>query len=384
MYIDVLHNYHIMRIYLDNAATTPLCDAVLEAMLPYLKNNYGNPSSTHQEGRTARAGVERARKIVAQAIKASTSEIFFTSGGTEANNTAIKCAVRDLGVQRIISSPIEHSCVFNTVNRMREEDIEIELVQLDKTGRANLDHLETLLKDRSKKTLVSLMHANNEIGTLNPIDKIGELCQQYDAYFHTDTVQSIGHISIDVSQLNISFLSGSGHKLHGPKGVGFLYVNKANVIDAYIDGGGQERKVRSGTENVASIIGLGKALEQAIEHLEERRVEIEAVRDYFIQELKANFPDVIINGDYAGQYLFTVLNVSFKTGTPVNMLLFKLDLKGISASGGSACNSGAVKESRVLATLGVPDGYHSVRFSFSHLNTKEEVDYTISQLKEIV
>jgi cysteine desulfurase len=373
-----------MRIYLDNAATTPLCDTVLEAMLPYLKNNYGNPSSTHQEGRTARAGVERARKIVAQAIKASTSEIIFTSGGTEANNTAIKCAVRDLGVQRIISSPIEHSCVFSTVNRMQTEQIEVELVQLDSTGRANLEHLENLLKDKSKKTLVSLMHANNEVGTLNPIDKIGALCKQYEAYFHTDTVQSIGHIPIDVSKLNISFLSGSGHKLHGPKGVGFLYVNKTNLIEAYIDGGGQERQVRSGTENVASIIGLGKALEQAIKHLEERRIEIEVVRDYFIQELNANFSDIIINGDYAGAYLFTVLSVAFKTNTPVNMLLFKLDLKGISASGGSACNSGAVSQSRVIAKLGLPKDYHTVRFSFSHFNKKEDVDYAIAQLKEIV
>ncbi len=373
-----------MRIYLDNAATTPLCDTVLEAMLPYLKNNYGNPSSTHQEGRTARAGIERARKSVALAIKASTSEIIFTSGGTEANNTAIKCAVRDLGVQRIISSAVEHSCVFSTVNRMRNEQIEVELVELDSTGRANLEHLERLLKEGSKKTLVSLMHANNEVGTLNPIDKIGALCKQYDAYFHTDTVQSIGHIPIDVSKLNINFLSGSGHKLHGPKGVGFLYINKHNIIDAYIDGGGQERKVRSGTENVASIIGLGKAIELAIEHLEARRIEIEVVRDYFIQELKANFPAVHINGDYAGAYLFTVLNVSFKTSTPINMLLFKLDLKGISASGGSACNSGAVTASRVLTTLGIPEGYHSARFSFSHFNKKEEVDYTIAQLKEIV
>lgn len=373
-----------MRIYLDNAATTPLCDDVLEAMLPFLKNNYGNPSSTHQEGRTARAGVERARKIVAQSIHASTSEIFFTSGGTEANNTAIKCAVRDLGVQRIISSPVEHSCVFNTVNRMKEEHIEVELVQLDKYGRADLADLERLLQNSDKKTLVSLMHANNEVGTLNPIQEIGALCAQYDALFHTDTVQSIGHIPIDVTQVNVSFLSGSGHKLHGPKGVGFLYVNKNNNIEAYIDGGGQERKVRSGTENVASIIGLGKALEQAIQYIEERKVHIEAVRSYFIEQLKSNFPDVHINGDYAGQYLFTVLNVSFKTNTPVNMLLFKLDLKGISASGGSACNSGAVKSSRVLSTLGVPEGYHSVRFSFSHFNTKAEVDYTIAQLKEIV
>ncbi|BDS09977.1 cysteine desulfurase family protein [Aureispira anguillae] len=373
-----------MRIYLDNAATTPLCDDVLEAMLPYLKNNYGNPSSTHQEGRTARAGIERARKIVAQSINASNSEIFFTSGGTEANNTAIKCSVRDLGVTRIISSSIEHSCVFNTVNRMREENIEIELVQLDENGRADLKDLERLLQKNDKKTLVSLMHANNEVGTLNPLDEIADLCTQYGAFFHTDTVQSIGHIPIDVSKTNISFLSGSGHKLHGPKGVGFLYVNKKNSIDAYIDGGGQERKVRSGTENVASIIGLGKALEQAVKYIEERKTQIELVRSYFISELQANFPAIKINGDYAGAYLFTVLNVSFKTDTPVNMLLFKLDLKGISASGGSACNSGAVTVSRVLATLGVPEGYHAVRFSFSHFNTKAEVDYTIAQLKEII
>lgn len=373
-----------MRIYLDNAATTPLSDDVLAAMLPYLKNNYGNPSSTHQEGRTARAGVERARKIVAQSLNAFTSEIFFTSGGTEANNTAIKCAVRDLGVQRIISSSIEHSCVFNTVNRMKEENIEVALVELDQYGRAKMKDLERLLQASDKKTLVSLMHANNEVGTLNPIDEIGSLCAKYNAFFHTDTVQSVGHIPIDVSTLNISFLSGSGHKLHGPKGVGFLYVNQKNAIDAYIDGGGQERKVRSGTENVASIIGLGKALEQAIKYLDKRKTQIEIVRNYFIKALKANFQDIKINGDYDGAYLFTVLSVSFKTNTPVNMLLFKLDLKGISASGGSACNSGAVKSSRVLTELGVSEGYHSIRFSFSHFNTKEEVDYTITQLKEII
>lgn len=373
-----------MRIYLDNAATTPLSDDVLEAMLPYLKNNYGNPSSAHQEGRTARAGVERARKVVAQSLEASTSEIFFTSGGTEANNTAIKCSVRDLGVQRIISSPIEHSCVYNAVNRMREENIEVETVKLEHCGKANLEDLERLLANSDKKTLVTLMHANNEVGTLNPIDEISALCAKYGAYFHTDTVQSIGHIPISTKKTNISFLSGSGHKLHGPKGVGFLYVNKNNAIDAFIDGGGQERKVRSGTENVASIIGLGKALEQAIKYIDKRKDDIEVVRDYFIEQLKGNFPTVKINGDYDGAYLFTVLNVSFKTTIPVNMLLFKLDLKGISASGGSACNSGAVKGSRVLGHLGVSEAYTSVRFSFSHYNTKAEVDYTIAQLKEIL
>lgn len=374
-----------MRVYLDNAATTPLSDEVLTTMLPYLKNNYGNPSSTHQEGRTARAGIERARKIVAQSISALPVEICFTSGGTEANNMAIKCAIRDLGVTRVISSAIEHSCVFNTTNRVRNEDITVQLVQLDAFGRANLADLERLLSSSDEKTLVSLMHANNEVGTLNPIAEIGALCQQYGAYFHTDTVQSLGHLPIDVNALNISFLSGSAHKLHGPKGIGFLYVNRDNPIGAYIDGGGQERQLRSGTENVASIVGFGKALESAIAELEERQAHIEMVRHYFVQQLEKYFPDARINGDYQGQYLYTVLNVSFPSTLPISMLLFKLDLKGVSASGGSACNSGAVTASRVLTALGgALEGYQAVRFSFSHYNTKEEVDYTIQQLRDIL
>ena len=374
-----------MRVYLDNAATTPLSDEVLTVMLPYLKNNYGNPSSTHQEGRTARAGIERARKLVAQAIGASPSEICFTSGGTEANNTAIKCAVRDLGVTRVISTTIEHSCVFNTVNRLRHEDITVQLVQVDQYGRVNLADLERLLSNSEEKTLVTLMHANNEVGTLNPIQEIGALCEQYGAYFHTDTVQSLGHLPIDVRELSISFLSGSAHKLHGPKGVGFLYVNKNNPISAYIDGGGQERQMRSGTENVASIVGFGKALEHAIAELEERRAHIESVRDHFIHQLNRYFAEVRINGDYAGDYLYTVLNVSFRTTLPISMLLFKLDLKGVSASGGSACNSGAVTASRVLTALGgTLEGYQAVRFSFSHYNTKQEIDYVIEQLRDIL
>lgn len=373
-----------MRVYLDNAATTPLSEEVLNAMLPYLKENFGNPSSTHQEGRTARAGIERARKIIAQALGASTSEICFTSGGTEANNMAIKCAVRDLGVERIISSPIEHSCVFKTVNRLQNEAIEVELVKLERSGRADLEHLRRLLSSSDKKTLVTLMHANNEVGTLNPIQKIAHLCAEHGAYFHTDTVQSLGHLPIDVQSQPISFLSGSGHKLHGPKGVGFLYINKKNPIGAYIDGGGQERQMRSGTENVASIIGLGKAVETAIDKLESRRLEIETVRQYFVEQLQTQFPDIRFNGDYVGDYLFTVLNVSFKTTLPVNMLLFKLDLKGISASGGSACNSGAVGPSRVISALGEEEGYNAVRFSFSHYNTKEEIDYVMTKLQEIL
>ncbi len=373
-----------MRIYLDNAATTPLSNEVIDAMIPFLRQNFGNPSSTHQEGRTAKAAIEKTRKVVAKAIHAITPEIIFTSGGTEANNMAIKCAVRDLGVNRIISSPIEHSCVFNTVNRMGGEAIKIEYVKLDDCGKANLEHLKELLADQSYTTLVSLMHANNEVGTLNPIAKIGDLCANYQAYFHTDTVQTIGHLPIDVRTMNINFLSGSGHKLHGPKGVGFLYVNKKNLIEAYIDGGGQERQMRSGTENVASIVGLGQALQGAIDQLDERKAHIEEVRNYFVAQLQAHFPTAHFNGDYAGDCLFTVLNVAFQTKLPVSMLLFKLDLNGISASGGSACNSGAVSKSRVLNQLPITDEYQSVRFSFSHYNTKEEIDKTIATLQKIL
>lgn len=374
-----------MRIYFDNAATTPVSDDVFETMLPFLKNNYGNPSSSHQEGRTTRAALERARKQVAQGINATTAEILFTSGGTEANNTAIKCAVRDLKVKRIISSQVEHSCVYNSVGRFaRESDVTIEYVNLLPTGKADLEHLEELLANSDKKTLVSLMHANNEVGTLNPIHEIGDLCVKYNAYFHTDTVQTIGHIPLDVKTLNAHFLSGSGHKLHGPKGIGFLYVKKTNQIDAYIDGGGQERQMRSGTENIAGIVGLGEAVDVAVNRIDTHCEKIGSLRKYFIEQIKLNFPTAHFNGDYEGDYLFTVLNVGFETNLPVGMLLFKLDLMGIAASGGSACNSGAVTGSRVLTILGVPAHYKSVRFSFSEMNTIEEVDYTIEQLKRIL
>ena len=373
-----------MRVYFDNAATTPISEEVLDEMMPFLRNNYGNPSSTHQEGRTAKAGIEKARKAIAAALNATTSEIIFTSGGTEANNTAIKCAVRDLGVTRIISSEIEHSCVFNTVNRMGRADIRVEYVKLDGFGRADLDHLTELLQQNKDKTLVSLMHANNEVGTLNAIETIGSLCHQYGALFHTDTVQTVGHIPLDVSSGHYNFISGSGHKLHGPKGVGFLYINKQNAIECLIDGGGQERQMRSGTENVASIIGLGKAISTAIDDLHARMEHIQDVRSYFMDALRHHFPETKFNGDAAGQCLFTVLNVAFKTSTPVNILLFKLDLAGISASGGSACNSGAVGQSRVLGKLNTYAGYESVRFSFSHYNTRDEVDFTIEKLKQIL
>ncbi len=375
-----------MRIYFDNAATTPISDHVFQGMVPYLKGNYGNPSSTHQEGRTARAAIECARRQVAKSIGASNAEIVFTSGGTEANNMAIKCAVWDLGVTRIISSPIEHSCVYNATKRFQsDKEIEICYVNIDSSGRADLNHLEQLLGNDDQPTLVTLMHGNNEIGTLNDIEKIGTLCKTYGAYFHTDTVQTIGHIPIMVDSFYVTFLSGSGHKLHGPKGVGFLYINKDIQINPLIDGGGQERKMRSGTENVASVVGIGLALEDAIKHIDERKDQILALRQYFMDQLRASKKlDVIFNGDAEGTYLFTVLSVGFKTNCDVGMLLFKLDLKGISASGGSACNSGAVGQSRVLGHIGVEDQYQSVRFSFSHFNTKTEVDQVIETLHQIL
>ncbi|MCH2043880.1 MAG: cysteine desulfurase [Saprospiraceae bacterium] len=374
-----------MRIYLDNAATTPICDEVLNSMLPYLKNHFGNPSSTYAEGRTTRAAIERARKTVANALNATSSEIVFTSGGTEANNTALKSAIRDLGIRRIITSPIEHSCVKNTVKHLEHhQEVSVEYVRLKPTGQADLEHLASLLAADNTKTLVTLMHANNEIGALNDIYKIGELCKKHHALFHTDTVQTIGHLPIDVQKLNVDFLSGSAHKLHGPKGVGFLYINNKNQIGCLIDGGGQERQMRSGTENVASIIGFSKALTLAIDELEERKVQIEMVRTYFMEQLKELLPDVEFNGDPYGQYLFTVLSVAIPTDMPLNMLLFNLDLKGISASGGSACSSGSVQGSYVIRTLGTNTAYKTIRFSFSHYNTKEEIDQVIAVLTDVL
>jgi cysteine desulfurase len=373
------------RIYLDNAATTPISAEVFDAMLPFLKEQYGNPSSTHAEGRTARAAVEKSRRNVARIIKAVSAEIFFTSGGTEANNTALKCSVRDLGVKRIISSPIEHACVRNSMAALlRDECIEIQYVNIDKFGRADLNHLQELLTD-NVKTLVSLMHSNNEIGTINDIGAIAELCKQHQALFHTDTVQTLGYFDIDVQKTPIHFLSGSAHKLHGPKGIGFLFVNKNIHIAPLIDGGGQERTLRSGTENVPGIIGLGKAVEIAENASELWEQEISALKTYFISRLKDAFAEKIsFNGDCFGKSHFKVLSVNFDTTVAADMLMFKLDLAGISVSGGSACSSGALKASSVISALGVPDKLRTVRFSFSHYNSKEELDYTVSTLKAII
>lgn len=375
-----------MRVYFDNAATTPILDEVIEAMSRSMRDNFGNPSSIHREGRTARAAVEQARKVVARCLGASIGEIFFTSCGTESNNMVLKNAVRDLGVKRIISSPIEHHCVLHTVERIgKDSPVQIEPVKLDDRGHVDTNHLRELLgREDAGKTLVSLMHANNEIGTMIDLEEIGAICAEYGAYFHSDTVQTIGYFPIDLSKLQVNFLSGSAHKFHGPKGVGFVYINNENILEPYLDGGAQERNMRGGTENIYGIVGLAKALELATDAMEERRQQISRIRDYFKAQLATSFPEVTFNGDPDGRAHYKVLSVDFPPSEKAGLILFNLDIAGISVSGGSACSSGIDTGSHVIAALKPDSDRHTVRFSFSHLNTEEEVDQVIGKLNEIL
>lgn len=374
------------RVYFDNAATTPVSEEVIQVMLPVLREQYGNPSSIHAEGRAVRALLETARKTVAHCIGASTADVFFTSGGTESNNMAIKCAVRDLGVQRIISSPTEHHCVLHTVETVEKETgIEVIWLPVDALGRVDMKALEqALAAGKGKKTLVSLMHANNEIGTMLDLNRASALCREYGALLHTDSVQTVGHFPIDINQTPVHFLSGAAHKFHGPKGVGFIYINPAATIRPYIDGGSQERNMRGGTENVYGIAGLAKALELATAHMEDRSRHIRELRAGMIDRLQACFPGIRFNGDYNGSSLYTVLSVSFPPSPKNELLLLSLDIAGVSASGGSACSSGAEKGSHVLAAIGTDPDRKSIRFSFSHYNTHAEVDFVVGKLREIL
>ena len=374
-----------MRIYLDNAATTPLRKEVIEVMGQAMRELYGNPSSIHACGRAVRAKIEESRKKVAGYLGASIGEIFFTSGGTESNNMAIKCAVRDLGVQRIISSPIEHHCVGHSLDAVKKQGVSVDLVRVDGLGRIDYHHLENILQEQSGvKTLVSLMHANNEIGTLNDLERISRLCEEYGAYFHSDTVQTIGHLPIDVSKTKIHFLSAGAHKFQGPKGCGFIYINNEAILKPMIDGGSQERNMRGGTENIYGIIGLAKALELAMDNMEIYQEQIEKVRGYLKRSLQERFEDIQFNGDHAGNYLYTVLSVSFPPSDKSEMMLLHLDISGVSASGGSACSSGAEAGSHVLQAIGADSSRKAIRFSFSHENTVEEIDQVIEKLSTIV
>jgi len=374
------------RIYLDNAATTPLDKAVIAEMVKVMEDYYGNPSSIHAQGREVRTLIEKARKSVAGLLNAVPAEIFFTSGGTEADNTAIVCGVSTFNLKHVITSKIEHHAVEHTLDNLLKKGIidQVSYVDIDEKGNIDYAHLETLLQ-QNPRSMVSLMHANNELGTLTDIERVGNLCEQYDAIYHCDTVQTMGHYVHDVRKLKVHFLACAAHKLHGPKGVGFLYVNHNIKITPLIFGGAQERNMRGGTENVYGIVGLAKAFEIAHEHMDDHRMHIQNLKSYLINRLQAEIPGVLFNGEIDPEKsLYTVLNVSFPEMDMGDMLLFNLDINGISASGGSACSSGSNIGSHVLNEINANVTRPSVRFSFSKHNTREELDYVVDKVKHIV
>ncbi len=371
------------RVYLDNAATTPVDPQVIAAMTEALTNLYGNPSSIHADGRNARAAVEEARKRVAKRINASIGEVFFTSGGTESINMILRNAVRDLGVRRIVTSKLEHHAVLHTLESLvKNGSCTAEYIDFDEKGTINLENLALILRGPSEKTLVTLMHANNEIGTMIDLDEVADLCKKHGALFHSDTVQTLGFYPIDVQQTKVDFLNGSAHKFHGPKGVGFVYINGDNALKPLIDGGAQERNMRGGTENIAGIVGLAAALDIAYADAETKRTQIENCRNYLKDRLLETFEGIEFVGDTEGGH-FKVLNVSFPESPKSELLLFNLDISGISASGGSACSSGAEGGSHVLDALEIDPSRKSIRFSFSHLNSMEEMDFLIEKLKRM-
>ena len=374
-----------MKVYLDNAATTPMDPEVLEAMLPFMKENFGNPSSTHAFGRKTKTAIEKARKSIASHINCQPSELYFTSGGTEADNMALKCAVRDLGVKRIITSPTEHKAVIESAELLKQQfGVVVEYLDLDEVGRPKSDHLALLLKE-DISTIVSLMHANNEIGTLIDLKEIGTICKAHGALFHSDTVQTMGHYAFDLQELPIDFITCAAHKFHGPKGVGFLYVRKELKLRSMIQGGGQERQLRGGTENLYGIVGLGKAFDLAYADLDEHIQHVRCLKNRMKAELEAHFSTIAFNGDTSDEgSLYTVLNVCLPETENTKMFLFSLDLKGIAASGGSACSSGASKGSHVLTAIGSSTSCTSVRFSFSRFTTVAEIDYTVAVVKELL
>jgi cysteine desulfurase len=374
-----------MRVYLDNAATTPLDPEVFETMKPFMLEDFGNPSSTHSHGRKVRAAIESSRKKVAELLNCTPGEIIFTSGGTEADNAIIRSAVTTYGIKHIISSPIEHHAVTHTVEHLAHAGlVQLHYVNLDKNGHVDLAHLDQLLRKHGS-ALVSLMHANNEIGNLLDIKTVGELCAANKAFFHSDTVQTIGHYRHNMKELDVCGMTAAAHKFHGPKGIGFMYIKKDRKIHSFIHGGAQERNMRGGTENVYGIIGLAKALEIAYRDMDEHVAYIQDLKKRMIEKLKENIPGVSFNGDSANfeRSLYTVLNVSLPESEESEMLLFNLDLNGISASGGSACSSGATTGSHVLGTLYPGSKRGAVRFSFSKYNKPEDIDYAVSKLAEV-
>lgn len=373
-----------MKVYLDNAATTRLDNEVLEAMLPFMKETFGNPSSIHHHGREARAAIEKARRIIAARLNVSPAEIFFTSGGTEADNMAIVSSIHTYGLKHAITSPIEHHAVLHSLQQMeRMGFIRLSYVDLDNNGSILVEHLEKLLRN-NPRSLVSLMHANNEIGNITDINSAGIICKEYNALFHSDTVQTVSHIPIDLQHVHAHFINGSAHKFHGPKGTGFIYINSEATLQPFVHGGAQERTMRGGTENVAAIVGMAKAFELAYDRMESDRLHIEGLKSALIKKLKEKIAGVEFNGLSAemDKSLYTILSASVPESDDNEMLLFNLDIQGISVSGGSACTSGSVIGSHVLQSLNVNPARGHVRFSFCRNNTIEEIQYVVDRLTE--
>jgi cysteine desulfurase len=370
-------------IYFDNAATTPIDAEVIKTMTDVMANHFGNPSSVHEMGRKARVIVEDARRSVAGLLNVKPAEIFFTSCGTEALNTALNGAVRDMGVKNIITSVIEHHAVTHMLDFLTQQGlVKVHNINLLKFGVVDFEHLKKLI-EVNRNSLVCLMHANNEIGNILPLQEVADLCKENQTYFISDTVQSLGKLKLDFKSAPLTFASCSAHKFHGPKGVGFLYIKGGTKISPLLHGGGQERTMRSGTENTIGIAGLAKALEIACKDMEKNRENISKLKAYMITRLKMTFPEIVLNSSESTETLYNLLNVSFPASDVSDMLLQRMDTEGICVSGGSACNSGAVSESPILKAIGADVSRPSIRFSFSKFNTIQEIDTCITVLKKI-
>lgn len=378
-------HFYPMPIYLDNAATTPMAPEVIQTMTELMQTTFGNPSSSHAFGRMAKGILETSRRSIAKHLNCDPKELIFTSGGTEADNLVFHIAIHDLGVERIVTTEIEHHAVELTAKKLAAlYNIELIMLPVDNQGKINTQELQDILSD-GKKSLVSLMHANNEIGTKIDLNLIGTICEQNNAYFHSDTVQTMGHYAFDLKNSPVHFITCAGHKFHGPKGIGFLYVKQNIKPSPLIFGGAQERGFRGGTENLIGIAGLSRAMDLAYSDLETHQNHIQQLKSYFIEQLKTKIADIQFNGSIAPEdSLYTVLNVSFPPTPKAGMLLFILDLKGVACSGGSACSSGATQGSHVLNGIGANPSRPSIRFSFSRYTTKDEIDQTLSTIEEIL
>lgn len=374
-----------MRVYFDNAATTPIASEVIDLMTEIMKSDYANPSSVHHDGRKSKIIIEKARKTVANFLNTSPGNIFFTSGGTEADNMAIRCGIIDNNITHAVTSSISHHAVLYPLEKLKKDGvIDLSYIKIDSNGVIDLVNLEEILKNKSR-TFVSIMHANNEIGTMQPIKEIGDLCKKYNAIFHSDTVQTIAHYPLDMQTLNVDFITASAHKFHGPKGVGFIYISENIKIKPLLLGGSQERNMRAGTENIYAIAGLEKAMQLSYASMQQDMIYVKGLKKYMISQLTKNIAGISFygNSNDLDNSLFKVLSVAFPVTPNSEMLLFNLDIMGVSCSGGSACSSGSVGGSHVLNAISVDTNKPGVRFSFSKYNTIEEIDYTITKLNEI-